>query len=252
MLPTERAPRGVRVFVSTLVGVASLLSSVTPLPAPSAAPPPITSVVTLGDSVPSGTACRCTPYPLLLGSVLAQRQHRAVKATDLARSGETSRSMLTYLDSPAVQRFVKGADVVVLEVGANDFSSAPLRRIACRNPYAAGCYGSQLVATKTRLNQIVTKVRGMTRARIVMLGYWNIFLDGAVGRAQGATYVRNSDAVTRAFNAVAHVGNTTYADTYTPFKGNGSLDCTGLLAPDGDHPNAKGHRVLAAVVSRRL
>jgi lysophospholipase L1-like esterase len=34
--------------------------------------------------------------------------------------------------------------------------------------------------------------------------------------------------------------------TYTVFKGaNGRTDPTSLLAPDGDHPNALGHRLIA-------
>jgi lysophospholipase L1-like esterase len=39
---------------------------------------------------------------------------------------------------------------------------------------------------------------------------------------------------------------------YTPFKGQGQVDCTPLLAADGDHPNARGHQVLAAAVLAAL
>jgi lysophospholipase L1-like esterase len=41
----------------------------------------------------------------------------------------------------------------------------------------------------------------------------------------------------------------TYVSTYKPFKGaNGTNNPTRLLASDGDHPNARGHALIAAVL----
>jgi len=87
-------------------------------------------------------------------------------------------------------------------------------------------------------------------------GYWNVFLDGAVGRARGAAYVTGSDALTRAVNAgiaaAAERTGATYVDVYRPFKGDGDVDCTPLLAADGDHPDARGHRVIAEALLAAL
>jgi lysophospholipase L1-like esterase len=40
-----------------------------------------------------------------------------------------------------------------------------------------------------------------------------------------------------------------YVSTYTAFKGPaGTNDPTGLLAADGDHPNAAGHQLIARTI----
>src|SRR5689334_12685656 len=54
------------------------------------APPAHRSIVHFGDSVPSGWACRCTPYPALHANLAAGRTGDHVVATNLARPGETS------------------------------------------------------------------------------------------------------------------------------------------------------------------
>ena len=84
-----------------------------------------------------------------------------------------------------------------------------------------------------------------------MTGYWNVFEDGSVAddsmNKQGR---EESDALTQAVNKIEeHVAggqDATYVDIYTPFKGSdGSSDPTDLLADDGDHPDAEGHKLIA-------
>jgi acyl-CoA thioesterase-1 len=59
----------------------------------------------------------------------------------------------------------------------------------------------------------------------------------------------SDEATTYANNAIlgaARATGATYVPTYPVFKGaNGRTDPTSLLAPDGDHPNALGHRLIA-------
>jgi len=92
-------------------------------------------------------------------------------------------------------------------------------------------------------------------ATVVLTGYWNVFLDGAVGGALAQTYTATSDALTRTVNAtiagVAAAHRARDADVYAPFKGDGTLDDTLLVAPDGN-PDAAGHLVLASAVARAL
>jgi hypothetical protein len=65
-------------------------------------------------------------------------------------------------------------------------------------------------------------------SRIQVTGYRNVFLDGAVARARGNSYVANSNALTLAVNHIlasaATANGTQYVDSYAPFKGNGSGD----------------------------
>ena len=64
-----------------------------------------------------------------------------------------------------------------------------------------------------------------------------------MSKANQATSYANA-ALGRAVRAT----RVTYVSTYKPFKGaNGTNNPTRLLASDGDHPNAQGHSLIAAV-----
>ena len=69
-------------------------------------------------------------------------------------------------------------------------------------------------------------------------------------REDGRRYLTDSDSMTRMANAAicsaATQAGAICVDTYTPYNGeDGGKDPTELLADDGDHPNAAGHRVIA-------
>jgi hypothetical protein len=92
---------------------------------------------------------------------------------------------------------------------------------------------------------------------VVLFGYWDVAVDGKVGRAFGPQFVLGSDQLTRLVNiTVQQVATRTgaeYADAYTLLKGKlGTRDPTSDLIQDGDHPNASGHSLLAAAVVEEL
>ena len=72
-------------------------------------------------------------------------------------------------------------------------------------------------------------------------------------RAAPATGRAATDQLTRQVNAaIARAANSddaTYVDIYTPFERDGA-DVTTFLAPDGDHPNATGHALIARLLLR--
>jgi len=81
------------------------------------------SVVALGDSVPAGSACGCTPYPELNASSLSVPGTRPVVATNDAAGGATTSDVLASVSTdPDLESHVAAADVVEIEVGANDVS----------------------------------------------------------------------------------------------------------------------------------
>lgn len=218
------------------------------------APPPpagtFRRVVALGDSVPSGEACNCRAYPDQVADALAAQTHHDVEVRNLAVAGATSGSVLQDFDPDALGS--AAGRVTIVNVGANDFDPLLATQPACQN---TACWSQALGTLRTNVGLLLDKIAATQRdaspdrARIVIVGYWNVFLDGAVGSAQGASYVQISDRLTKLVNAaLAEVGaqhGASYVDVYRPFKGDGERDDTALLAPDGDHPDGAGHQLLA-------
>jgi lysophospholipase L1-like esterase len=230
----------------------------TPAPSASATPSGPLRVVGLGDSVPAGSACGCTSYVDLVGQQAASGAGRSADVDNLARSGYTTPDVLDQLQQPEAEGAVTTADLVIVTVGANDFDSGLVSDPSCDGP-ALDCYRSDLSQQGSHLAQVLSRIRALQAGRtgtILVTGYWNVFLDGEAGRAEGSAYVENSNALTLAVNrdiaTAAGQAGATYVDIYTPFKGDGSRDDTALLADDGDHPDEAGHRLIARTLEAAL
>lgn len=238
------------------------------VPAPSAPRTPIPSsapgsgrstlhVVGLGDSVTSGEHCDCDDYVTGFAHLLAQ-QGPAVDVTDDGESGSTSDGLADELAGSGtagrrVRSDVAHADVVVVTLGANDLGPAlsAWRSGGC----AASCYAPEVEQMSADLTRVLDRVRTLDddHARVLVTTYWNVFPDGRVAaQTERQGYVAWSDAVTRQANAaiaqVAGAQGATLVDLYAPFKGDGSADPIGLLAPDGDHPDAAGTALISRTV----
>ncbi len=206
------------------------------------------SVVALGDSVPSGGGCDCTPYPERSATTLLSVDGEKWVATNDAVGGYTTSDVLEQLATkPDVAAHVADADVVEIEIGANDVgydsSCGP----------SVGCYQPTIPTVQRNLDQIVSKVHELTKGRtvlVVLLDYWSVWLGGQYAEAQGDAYVEGAAAVTDNVNAVikdtATRTGASYVDLRAAFKGpDYTYDETHYLAPDGDHPNAAGHQQIA-------
>jgi lysophospholipase L1-like esterase len=228
-----------------------------PSPSPSHSGP--YRVVGLGDSVPAGSACDCTSYVSLVGRHQAARLGTTAKVSNLAEGGLTTPDLLDQLEKSPVRAEVAAADLVVVTVGANDFDTGAVASDSCRGP-GLHCFRSTLEEQRSRLDDVFRKVEGLLGredATVLVTGYWNVFLDGEVAARRGTRYVRNSIALTRAENdqiaGAARRSGATYVDIFTPFKGeSGTRDDTSLLADDGDHPDAAGHRRIAEALESAL
>jgi lysophospholipase L1-like esterase len=215
-------------------------------------------VVGLGDSVPAGSACGCTSYVSQVAQQQAQAASRTAAVDNLSVGGYTTSDVLNQLQQSAVRQQVADADLVIITIGANDFDSDIVSDADC-DPAALACYQPALAQQATQLTQLLGEVNALQAQHggdVVVTGYWNVFLDGQVGQANGDAYVRNSNALTIADNALiagtASAQGDTYVDIYTPFKGDGTVDDTALLAADGDHPNAAGHQLIAQTIEAVL
>src|SRR6476659_1093084 len=146
-------------------------------PSPSGAPTPHTwSIVALGDSVPHGSACVCTPYPELTGVDLAAPPERRVTVANDAVGGYTTKDVLTQLQSDAaVVDRVRTSDIVELEVGANDVAYSA----SCGTSVA--CYEPTIPLVQKDLMDIVARIHALTAGRkvlVVLLDYWSVWIGG--------------------------------------------------------------------------
>jgi lysophospholipase L1-like esterase len=187
----------------------------------------------------------------LSASALDVPDTREVKATNDAVGGFTSADLLKQLSSDAdVVSDVANADVIEIEVGANDVGYSG----ACGT--SVGCYQPMITATQSNLDQIVARVRKLTEGRpvlLILLDYWSVWLGGRYAADEGPQYVDAAADVTDKINTVVRqtAANTDsgYVDLRAAFKGpDYDSDETRYLATDGDHPNAAGHRVIADAV----
>ena len=209
------------------------------------------SIVALGDSVPHGTSCGCTPYPELSATSLTEQATREVTATNDAVGGFTTADVLTQLrsDDDVISQVSK-ASVVEIEVGANDVAYSG----SCGTSVV--CYQPRIRSTQQNLDEIVARVRDLTAGRpvlLVLLDYWSVWLGGQYAEARGPAYVDAAEEVTDQVNNVikttAANSGAAYVDLRAAFKGpNYAYDETRYLASDGDHPNAAGHEQIATAV----
>ncbi len=213
-------------------------------------------LVGLGDSVPSATTCDCAGYVEQLGARLSTATGRTPVVHNDAVGGWTTSDVERDLDSAATHRDLTHADLVVVEVGANDFDLDRVDDPTCLPAASSPCWTDTLKGLHDGLTRIVNGIKAADTnpdLRVAVVGYWNVTVDGAVGRAQGNAFVIGSDALTKVVNStvdqVAAATGAVYVDAYTPLKGEaGDRDPTSDLLDDGDHPNASGHALLMEAV----
>jgi lysophospholipase L1-like esterase len=216
-------------------------------------------VVVLGDSVATGAGCDCAPFGPRLAGLLAARDHRAVRVSTYARDGYETTDLVSQLDDdPAAVAALHRASAVVVIIGANDFDESAAAGGCGSAVPDTRCYDARLRALPGELGTALGKITSLSgsRARLVVAGYWNVFLDGAVAASKGPTYERTSDALTRRVNDVirtaAQQAHASYVDLYGPFHRAGTAGTTALLASDGDHPGPTGHQRIAELLARYL
>lgn len=235
-----------RIFA--VLAVLSLSAAVAPTRSEGA--PTDLHVLGLGDSVAAGSGCDCLPVPERYAQLRGERDHTSYDTTNLAKSGLTTSDLLDQLtnDEDTITA-AQTADVIIVIVGANDLAElvadAP-------DPCLETCLAPPVVSMAITFDEVMQRLDALRKpdSTVLVTGYWNVFLDGQVGRENGAKTYDLSLTVTDAANLVLSADSerhgATFVDLATPFKGaDGSQDPTSLLAEDGDHPNEAGTELIA-------
>jgi lysophospholipase L1-like esterase len=215
-------------------------------------------MVGLGDSIPAGNGCPgCAPFDDLYAERIARDTGVPVEVTNLGVGGTTSADLLDSLtEDDSVDAAVRDADIVTVTIGANDFASA-LDDYLDGDCGGTECFTDQLPGLRANLTAILGDIHALRVDRptaVRVTGYWSVFVDGQVAdELYGPAFRADSNALTVLVNGVirdvAHDDGDDYVDLYTPFKGDGDLDPSPLLADDGDHPNQTGHELIADVLA---
>ena len=239
-----------RPLVALLALVLAACAAPPPIPAVPSAPPGTPVVVTLGDSVPAGTACDCDPFPDLYARLMAPN----AVSVNLAQPGYTSTDVQGLIADGGVRSDLRRATIVLIMAGANDLAEA---FDDTRDDAAYQAAADQVEVNVAATVDAVVQVHGAPLT-VLVLGYWNVVKDGAVGLATyGADGLASARAATRycdlALRRAASRSGARYVPTTTAFRGDHhAQDPTGLLAPDGDHPNADGQEAIAEAVYAAL
>lgn len=251
----RRSPRAGAASAAALALLTSLVTGgVTP--ASAAAASSNGYMVTFGDSVPAGSHCGCTPFPDRYARKVGVRLGRSVTMTSYAFGGAVASDVMDQLSTARVQRAVRRSGTALIMVGANDFAGAFSDVLAHRRR-AADAFPPVADRVQRRVTAEVRQIQQLSPGiHVIVLGYWNVMKDGAVGLRTYGTWgeakaVRATLDADAGLHEAAVATHSTYVSTYYPFKGwDGSSDPTPLLAADGDHPNAVGHGVIARAVYR--
>jgi lysophospholipase L1-like esterase len=143
-------------------------------------------------------------------------------------------------------------------VGANDY--VPAFRAVARGTRPARTYHQIEERVAANLTAVINTIRALhtnpDEVHIALLDYWNVVKDGAVAARVYTHREREAaaQATESANRAIAHVAAATGAidvSTFDPFE-NPKVNLTSLLAPDGDHPSAAGHHLIATVLFQAL
>ena len=248
-------PRDATTVVADSVGVGRMETVPSSLQAP-ALPPVITAVQGLGDSVPAATGCSCTSFVTLLADRLTSVTSHSVAALNEGQNGFTSDDLINQAWEQGTR--ATPDRVTVITVGANDFDSSLLSSPGCTAADDMRCYQETFVALASHLRELLRLLAplGQPHGPILVTDYWNVFLDGNVGDEQGTQYVSDSKDLTRRVNEiiadVTRERGLTFVDLDRPFNAHSQATTTLLLAPDGDHPSAEGHQLIATLLQKSL
>jgi LPXTG-motif cell wall-anchored protein len=230
-----------------------LLLSMTLSPFVSADEPKKLNVVSLGDSITYGYGLSDLnkAYPHLIGN-------RLNNVTNISHPGWTSTDLLTALKTGQATAKLQEADVITLNIGANDLMQAIGlgEIITSQQPFVPteehlnkiSLASNQLAVN---LQELIAIIRANSAAPILLYSIYNPF-----GQSQdpfAASLHMLGEQVTTNVNTLvlgplSSVTGAIYLDTNSTFNGNQST----YIIPGDIHPTLAGHEALAKLATNAL
>lgn len=219
-------------------------------------------VLGLGDSVPgAGGPCQqdpnCRSYVVVLADLAARALGHPVTAVNRASNDDvTSRSLLRDVEAnPTVRRLVTAADLVVIQVGNNDWQGP------CRFDGAATCLDAGRESVVANVGSILDEVlalRGGSPAGIRVVTYANTLAEdhpadgwgypdtAANEKAMAAIFDRAIRRLDAGLCGVAKAHDVRCVDLLTAVNGPEGTEPSHL---GGIHPTRVGHETIAGIVA---
>lgn len=208
--------------------------------------------VALGDSLASGIGGQPS-YVDEYRTLLRRSTGRPVRLTNLGRPGWTSRQLLDALrGSRRFRDAVATADVVTWDIGGNDILLAAFRGVA------GGCDGAESRCLRdarrtftSNYNALVDELVSLRRGPGVRLQTFDLYtpfvtLPGVPHEAALAELAVMNDTI----RAAAQRSGTDVAPVRAAFAE--AAQDRSLIAADGVHPTAAGHRLIAQLLAAQL
>jgi lysophospholipase L1-like esterase len=219
--------------------------------------------VALGDSLTTGggLVAESDAYPAQFGRFVTVDTRRRVKVHNLGQNGATSADLLRFVRTLRVRRSLKAAEIVTVDIGANDLGGDVIQPYAehrCGGDDNEDCLRAMVSRFRVNLDAILDELAALVDARHKIVRVLDLY-DNAVGNAELIAFLGpGAEALSKKYTqaldeqtcASAQAHGLLCGDVYHAFNGPTGLDnlfTKGLLA-DFDHPSVKGHALIAEVL----
>ncbi|CZQ96278.1 Hypothetical protein Tpal_1982 [Trichococcus palustris] len=199
--------------------------------------------VALGDSLAAGQNPYGTEhgysYPNSIKNMLASSGNPG-SYQNFGVSGYTTWDILNQLNNPKIQKFLTNAEIVTLDVGANDILGLPAVQAYLAAPSASTLSTAQTVVMAElpnigyRIGTIISSIKGINpTAKIYVMGYYDAFPSNPelIGLIQG---------LNGAILSAAAATGVTYVNTW------GTVTPADLPNASDIHPNHEGYKAISA------
>jgi lysophospholipase L1-like esterase len=181
-------------------------------------------------------------FPYLIGD------EAKLEVSNLGFPGWTTNDLLTAIKTnKQFKQSIKHANYVTLNIGSNDLLDAlKIYNGRNQNELLALLYGKTLPTLKDNLNQIISEVKKLTDAPIVLYNIYNPF-QKIDPRHQLADQLLPS-IINPAIQGIAVLNGTKLADAYGAFGQNQAI----YVRANDIHPTIEGQKVLAEIGEEAL